>query len=338
MELYHGSGHFRKTRKSSCSLIALEKYLSYTKIVTDVIDTAEADIKSLKVQGATNVALKVLDTLSEVMHNNPDTSCYELTKIGERLAYARPTEPLAQNAVRYVSLGCTSEALNRIEEYREYVAAGKKTIPALGAPLLADGGVYLTLCHSSTTVNMFTNARSKGAYFSVYVAETRPRFQGRTTAKELLAAGFSDVTMVVDDVAVSLIEGRIGKIDAVFIGADLVNDKGFVNKIGSLAVSAAAKRKHIPVYVLTTLLKYDPKPFSPALIETRSTDEIWAEAPANLKFYAPAFDYVPYLSNIKVICEDGVIAGKQVLAATKKRYPFIFDKGHDKHLYYGKSV
>src|SRR3989338_5266449 len=108
---------------------------------------AVQDIKSLKIQGATNVALKVLDTLAGVVHENPDTSCYELTKLGEQLAYARPTEPLAQNAVRFVRAGCTTEAKDRIEQYREFIEQGKRTIPAQGVPLLTDGGVYLTLCH-----------------------------------------------------------------------------------------------------------------------------------------------------------------------------------------------
>lgn len=304
----------------------------------DLVDQVTADIKDLKIQGATSVALAVLDTLSRAIGQQPDISCYELTKLGEQLAYARPTEPLAQNAVRYVSLGCTSEVKDRILQYNTFITDGKRSIPKHGTQLLVDGGVYLTLCHSSTTVRLFEAARAKGAYFSLYVAETRPRFQGRITAAELLKAGFDDVTMTVDDVAVSLIEGRVGKIDAVFIGADLINDKGFVNKIGSLAITTAAKRKHIPVYVLTTLLKYDPKDFSPAMIETRSSEEIWKEAPDNLKFYSPAFDYVPYMSNVHIICEDGVIPGKQVKAVTNKRYPFIFDKGYDTYLHYGKSV
>lgn len=304
----------------------------------DLIDQVEMDIKSLKIQGATNVALAVLDTLSQTIGKHPDISCYELTKLGQRLAYARPTEPLAQNAVRYVSFGCTSEVLAHIEQYKAFITDGKRSIPQHGTPLLTDGGVYLTLCHSSTTVRLFEEARAKGIYFSLYVAETRPRLQGRITATELLEAGFDDITMTVDDVAISLIEGRVGKIDAVFIGADLINDKGFVNKVGSLAVTSAAKRKHIPVYVLTTLLKYDPKPFSPAMIETRNSEEIWKDPPAKLKFYSPAFDYVPYMSNVRVICEDGVISRRQVKTLTNKRYPFIFDTGYDEYLHYGKSV
>jgi len=306
--------------------------------MTNPVRTVVDDIAALRIQGATNVALSVLDSLGALLSSRPDISYYELAKTGHRLAYARPTEPLAQNAVRYVTEGDLTTAINRIVKYKSFITAGKRSIPGNGTAALVDGGSYLTLCHSSTTVNLFTEARKHGVYFSLYVAETRPRMQGRITAKELLEAGFDDVTMIIDDVAVSLIEGRRGKIDAVFIGADLLTSKGFVNKVGSLALAAAAKRKRIPVYVITTLLKYDPNPFSAAMIETRSSDEIWENAPEGLQFYAPAFDYVPFAPNVYVICEEGIIPGKKVKTAAGKRYPFIFDSNTKGTMYYGKSV
>ncbi len=288
-----------------------------------LVDHVVADIRALKIQGATNIALTILETLEKLIIEIPDMPAKSLFDIGTTLAYARPTEPLSQNAIRYIFSDFDTSVARKIEEYRTYIEKSKKEIPVIGKQLLVDGGVYLTLCHSGTTVALFKEARSSGAYFSVYVAETRPRFQGRVTATELLDFGFDDVTMIVDDVAIALLEGRRGKIDAVFIGADLLTDTGFVNKIGSLALTAAAHRNHIPVYSLTTLLKYDPRPFDLSFIETRSAEEIWKDAPQKLQFYAPAFDYVPYFPNVHVVCEAGIIKGKQVQSAVNKRYPFI---------------
>lgn len=285
----------------------------YNKSIMPTVDQIESDIKSLKIQGATNVALAVLDTLEK----NPDK------EVGMRLAYARPTEPLAQNAVRYIFSG--ENVTDRITEYKRYITDAKQRIPEHGKNLLVDGGSYLTICHSQTTIDLFGKARAMGAMFSMYVAETRPLYQGRLTANDLLKAGFEDVTMVIDDVAVSLIEGRKGKIDAVFVGADLLSDTGFVNKVGTLAVIAAATRKHIPAYCLTTLLKYDPRPYDPTVIETRSQDEIWKDAPKKLNFYAPAFDYVPYTENVRLVTEVGILPGDQVGAAVNKHYPFIMN-------------
>lgn len=289
------------------------------------IDQTVSEIQSLTLQGATNVAIAVLDFLTDAVSANPTISPAELKAMGTRLAYARPTEPLAQNALRYIFTNSSTPIAERINEYKTFIDQAKQTVTANGAPLLVDGGVYLTLCHSSTTVRLFQEARANGAYFSLYIAETRPRYQGRITATELLNLGFDDVTMIIDDVAVSLIEGRKGKIDAVFIGADLLSEKGFVNKVGSLAVSAAAQRHDIPVYTLTTLLKFDPRPFHPTMIETRSSDEIWKEAPETLQFYTPAFDYVPYYDNVQLVCETGVITGHDLREAVQKKYPFVLE-------------
>lgn len=280
------------------------------------VDQVETDIKSLKIQGATNVALAVLDVLEK--------TTTDVEVVGKRLAYARPTEPLAQNALRYILHDKNAPIKQRVQEYRQFIADAKTKIVENGKKLLVDGGSYLTICHSSTAIALFAEARAKGAYFSIFVAETRPLFQGRITAVELVKAGFDDVTIVIDDVAVSLIEGRKGKIDAVFLGADLLADAGFVNKVGSLAVAAAAERKGIPVYSLTTLLKFNPWPYHPSIIETRTPEEIWRDAPKGLQFYTPAFDYVPYYPNVRIISEVGIIAGGQVKETAQKLYPFIY--------------
>lgn len=270
------------------------------------IDDIESDIRNLKIQGATNVALAVLD----VLEKNPDK------EIGLRLANARPTEPLAQNAIRYIFSG--PDTLKRIHQYKTFIHKAKISIPENGASLLVNGGTYLTLCHSQTTIDLFHKARKNGAFFSLFVAETRPLYQGRITATELINLGFDDVTMVTDNVAFALLENK--KFDAVFLGSDLLTETGFVNKVGSLAAATIANLRTTPVYCVSTLLKFDPKPF---IIEQRNPDEIWEHSPKSLKFYAPAFDYIPYYPNVQIICEEGVIEGKNVNLAVMKHYSFI---------------
>lgn len=124
----------------------------------DTIEKIESDIKSLKIQGATNVALAVLDALEKTIVDTPSISPDTLKKIGARLAYARPTEPLAQNALRYIFFN--GDISPNIGQYRTFIDAAKLSIPANGEHLLVDGGVYLTLCHSSTTVSLFKQARA----------------------------------------------------------------------------------------------------------------------------------------------------------------------------------
>lgn len=289
------------------------------------IERIEKDIKSLTIQGATNIALSVLEGI-KIAAQNKVKSWEQLYAIGEKLAYARPTEPLAQNALRFLfaQKGKPPDYyIERIHEYISLVADAKEKMAGNGASFVQNGGVYLTHCHSSTVVSMFEKARKIGRRFSVFTTETRPRFQGRKTAQELLEAGIEDVTLIIDDVAESLLEGRAKTINAVFIGADLLSEDGFVNKVGSLGISFAAQRRRIPFYCLSVLLKYDPRPYSPSVIEQRGSDEIWPDAPANLSFYSPAFDFVPYKTGVKIICEEGLVNSKDISKKACSLYSFL---------------
>lgn len=294
----------------------------------DKIDQLEKDIISLKIQGATDIALSVLGGIvitSEQIPQDRKAGEY-LESIGKRLAYARPTEPLAQNAVRYIFQNKNQPIkyyLAKIEEYKELIEDAKKMMAEEGVKLIQTGGTYLTHCHSSTVVSMFIEVHKQGKRFSVITTETRPKYQGRITARELLEAGIEDVTLIIDDAAETILEGRLKEIDAVFIGADLLSQNGFVNKIGSLGIAYTAKRRNIPLYSMSVLLKYDPRPFSYEMIEIRGKEEVWEDAPANLKIYSPAFDFVPYDTGVKIVSEKGVIYGEEISAVALSTYPFL---------------
>lgn len=293
----------------------------------DRVDQLVHNIQSLTIQGATAVAQAVLEellvTLKQTSH---DTNTHEqLLNVGKRLAYARPTEPLAQNALRFIFTSRTTrdEYRKRIKEYQRLITDAEQYIVDVGSRLLINGGKYLTHCHSSTVVSIFKNALQNGQRCSIIATETRPRYQGRTTAQELFDAGFDDVTMIIDGVAVPVLEGAKGPIDAVFIGADLLSSRGFVNKVGSLAIARACERGKIPLYCFSSLLKYDPRPFSYAFIEERSSQEIWPDAPNNLNFFAPAFDYIPYSQFTHIVCEAGILTDKTVAYTASSQYPFL---------------
>lgn len=283
------------------------------------------DIKNLKIQGATNVALAVLEALEKETSDTPDMTVDALRELGETLAYARPTEPLAQNALRYIFADAPKLPAIRakIATYRNFISDAKTKIAKYGGAMLTDGSTYLTHCHASTVTNTFLAAHRAGKNVNIIATETRPLFQGRITVKELLAGGMTNVTMIVDSAAAAVISDTKRDIQGVLIGADLLTETGLVNKIGSLAIILAARSRNIPVYCFSTLLKYDPRPFDPSLIETRDPKEIWAEAPADLTLYDPAFDYTPYLSDVTVVTEAGMIKGSEVKETALSNYPFI---------------
>lgn len=296
----------------------------------DKVDFLEKKIEELTIQGATNIALATLEGIVIASKNSKTGDKKEFFKyllsVARRLAYARPTEPLAQNAVRFIFAKKNQTVeyyLSRVDEYKTLISGAKKKMAEYGRQLIQNGGAYLTHCHSSTVTSMFRQAFRQGKRFSVFATETRPKFQGRITAKELLEEGLEDVTLIIDDVAISLLEGRLKHIDAVFIGADLLSQKGFVNKVGSLGIAYAAKWANVPFYCLSILLKYDPRLFSPEMIEIRGSEEIWQNPPKGLKIYTPAFDFIPYDTGVKIVSEGGVMGGGKVANFTQSQYPFL---------------
>ena len=273
------------------------------------IDSLENDIKNLKIQGATNIALKVLEGLEiaydQLKKNKNLIPRIYLIEQCLRLAFIRPTEPLAQNAVRYIFQKKDSlphDYINLAQNYKKMISEAKFKMGQFGADLIKNGGVYLTHCHSSTVTNMFIDAKKQGKNFRVFVTETRPMYQGRITVKELLEAQINNV---------------------IFIGADLLSQNGFINKVGSLGISYCAKENQIPVYAMSILLKYDPRIYTDNLIESRQSSEIWPDAPEKLKFYTPAFDYIPYFDNISLITEAGLIKCPDVKSKALKLYSFL---------------
>lgn len=296
----------------------------------DKIEQLKKDIRTLKIQGATNVALSTLEGIKEAANflgteNKPEIF-KSLKSTAETLAYARPTEPLAQNAVRYV-FDTDGEPpgyyLQKAEDYKKLIDDAKTKMALQASSLIRNGGHYITHCHSSTVVTMFKEAWNSGKRFSVYTTETRPLYQGRITATELVAAGLSDITFIIDDAVSTLIEDTNQKIDGIFIGADLLSKEGFVNKIGSLSITHAAQKHYVPVYTISILLKYDPREMNQSLIERRNSNEIWPDAPAGIKFLTQAFDYIPYTSGVNIICEEGILNGNQLLDKVTELYPFI---------------
>lgn len=292
----------------------------------DAAQTILADITSLKIQGATNVALAVLDALAVTMTEEPDLPPDRLKELGTKLAYARPTEPLAQNALRYIFADTPKNAAAlkaKIATYTSYIHDATKKIADYGNSIVASDATYLTHCHATTVTNIFLEAKKSGKNVNMIATETRPRYQGRLTVKELLDGGITNVTMIVDSAAASILAYTKRKIAGVFVGADLLTDTGLVNKIGTHAILLAAREYHIPVYCISTLLKYDPRPFSPDLIETRDPKEVWVEAPANLSIFSPAFDFTPYFDGVTIMTEAGMIKGSEVKETALNNYPFI---------------
>jgi ribose 1,5-bisphosphate isomerase len=308
------------------------------------INKIEDDIKSITIQGATNVALATLlgmRVLAQNYEGEEDAFRKDVEKIGTGLADARENEPLARNAVRYVlkeletndstyvqSLSKT--VIQACDAYESIIHTAKEEMIKFGAEVLKKEDVILTHCHSSSATSILKNVvklrEIEGKETKVISTETRPLYQGRKTAKDLSKAGIN-VTQIVDSAAASfIIEDSYEKVGAVVVGCDeLLKDGSFINKVGTYSIALSATIDKDEFYVATTLLKLDPaRKVKKAEIEQREAKEVWKDAPKGLRIINPAFDHVKADFVTGYITEAGVLEKKDIVPSAKKMYPWIF--------------
>lgn len=258
----------------------------------------------------------------------------EIAEAKRILFGARETEPFMRNAVRYVEWRVREAEWETIDELHDLIERvsddllnifkkARGTIAEIGSKRISSGYRILTHCHSSAVNAVFKLAKEQGTDFEVIVTETRPVYQGRMTAKELLEAGIK-ATMIVD----SAIRSFVKQVDLAVVGADAVTSEGnVINKIGTSLVALAAHEARVPFYVVTELLKFDPQTIHGdyEAIEERSRAEVWPDAPTGLTIRNPAFDVTrrDYIHGI--VCEEGVISPHSTLEAVRRRYPWILE-------------
>ncbi|MBI2029338.1 translation initiation factor eIF-2B [Candidatus Gottesmanbacteria bacterium] len=293
---------------------------------TDIANTVKS-IKNLTIQGATNVAKEAVLALGRYSSDGK-WSYHDLEKSGMHLALARRTEPLARNAMYWLLNEAKNNSGKSLLPIAQNLVASltiaKEKIVENGISLIKNNSTILTHCHSSTVTGILIGAHSEGIKFKVYLTETRPRYQGQITARELTSHGISSI-MITDSEAVFMISKEDNlDIDLILLGADAIErDGSALNKVGSYGISLSARGAKVPLYVTATILKYAPRAIE---IEEREGEEIWASKPDRLKIYNPAFDKIPPENITAFITEYGLIKPQNITLTAKKYSPWIFAK------------
>ncbi|MBU0461445.1 MAG: hypothetical protein KJ574_02555 [Nanoarchaeota archaeon] len=301
----------------------------FNKVVTD--------IKSLKIQGAKNVAIEATKSLKYILDiSNSLTKQALIKNLNEarKLLFAtRPTEPGMRNSVSFalsrIDQLPTKEAIIRdveqnINQALDYFDEAEKRIVEIGKKKIRDDSIICTHCHSSTVIKILIQAHKEGKRFEVHNTETRPFFQGRITAKELSDQGIKVVHYV--DAAVRM---SLKKADLFLIGADAITSEGkVINKIGSELFAEVANKYGVPVYSCAHAWKLDPKTawgFEEE-IEMRQAKEIWAKPPKNVKIYNYAFEQVSPAMISGIISELGIYQPLTFIEEVRRAYPWMFNR------------
>jgi translation initiation factor eIF-2B subunit delta len=135
----------------------------------------------------------------------------------------------------------------------------------------------ITVSRSGTVLNILKLWKSINKNLRVVVCESRPMYEGRLLAEDLLKIGLK--VEVITDSAMSL---YVPKVDAAIIGADSVLKNGnVINKTGSKSLALLCKECKKPFYVVATQSKFsNRKIFKP---KKEDPDEIWTKKHNNLK-------------------------------------------------------
>lgn len=301
------------------------------------------EIKSIKIQGATGVAMamaKALKARAKEIKDCPRSEFIEkINQAGKYLLSARLTEPMADNVVEFIIFQLRKNKSADINELKktlfdavdyffDLVEKNEMKIIQYGERLIKFGDKIFTHCHSSTVIKILRAGHANKKRFDVFQTETRPLYQGHLTAKDLLKCGIKD-TLIVDAAApylISKVSGEKFQIDKIIIGCDAISRNGScVNKVGSFSIALSAYLNHIPLYVATQALKIneDAKNAAAIRIEQRPAREVWANAPRELKIYNPAFDKVPSELITGYICEFGIVKPTDLFEKIRASYGWL---------------
>src|SRR3989338_1345726 len=290
------------------------------------------DIKTLKIQGATNIALAGSKALNLVAQNSQQKTkkdfLKEINNAQFLLVNARVTEPKIKNSLKYILLKLRSrtvpELKEQIKQKSEYVlkhlTESKDYIGHIGSLKIKNNMIIFTHCHSSTVIKILKYAKTKHRRFYVHNTESRPLYQGRITAKEQAKAKIP-IQLYVDSAAIEALKNA----DIMLIGADAITANGdIVNKIGSRLFAETAERYNVKIYACTDSWSYDPETkHHKEKIEQRDPSEVWKHPPKHVKIINPAFEVIPAKLVDGIISELGFYKPEHFLHKVKRNYPWL---------------
>ncbi|MFQ6086025.1 MAG: ribose 1,5-bisphosphate isomerase, partial [Candidatus Bathyarchaeia archaeon] len=246
----------------------------------------------------------------------PNALRYVLYRARERYAEGASTERIKESVASAVG------------DFIESSLIAVKKIGEIGAGRIVDDDVILTHCNSQAAIAILRHAHRGGKSISVFVSETRPRYQGRYTAEVLSKDGIP-VSLIVDSAA----RYFMPKVDKVVIGADAVAANGaVVNKVGTSMIALAAHETRVNVMVGAETYKFSPRTFLGELIEIeeRPTQEVapaeWLSKNPGVSIRNPAFDVTPPEYIDSIVTEAGVVSPHSILFLVKDRFGWAYGK------------
>jgi len=285
-------------------------------LVQEIREDSSSGASQLTIKAA-NVFLKLGERL---------VSLRDVKRVARSLAEARPSMPSIANMAYRIS-GLVEEQVSKgtsaaeaiknavriaLNEYQNAL----RTVIQNAADEIRRYESILVHSYSSTVAA----AIEKHKGLRIYITESRPGYEGRRLAEELIEREH-EVTLIVDAAASYVIDRDL--VDAVILGCDAVLDDGSIaNKVGSKMIALAARDSGIPVNVVTDLWKASVYGFS---FEEHPPEEIYVGR-VGVPALNPYFEIVPYRLISLFITEKGLLKPQELVEELRILWGHVISK------------
>ena len=282
--------------------------------------------------GSGSVARTLLDDLERwsLTDRSPDARTLRAALLAwlREAQAAQPSMALVhQFAARALAIADTSVARGDVPEdlrrnlvascdaEREDLARAITDAAKVAAQLVPEREPWIaTLSASEGVLAAMRELAKDGRKVRALVAESRPLYEGRDTARALVAAGIEP--WLVTDAALSML---VSQASAVWIGADAVTDVGVLNKAGSYTLALAAREHGVPVWSIATRRKFLPAATESLRIREMPPAEVWDAPAPGVRPRNVYFEMVPLALLRGVVVEDSVLGLTECAVAAKDR-------------------
>ncbi len=272
--------------------------------------------------GATQLASRSISLVKgasrTVQCDTPYEYLREIADLCVLLASSRPTMGVIANSTallfhrilqRWKGLSLAELRQASAQEARELLSqmassAGEASRQAFR--VVKRGKTVATHSYSSTVLDALRGSRSKGV--KVIASESRPLYEGRRTATQLLEANIP-VTLVTD----ASLPYHLKDADLVMVGADTIFSDGWLaNKIGTYPLALAAREAEIPFYVVSESLKLSFRSHRDAHLEEMGADELGDLSKLRgVQARNVYFDLTPPKLITSIVTEDGRLTARK---------------------------
>ena len=282
--------------------------------------------------GSGGVARTLLDDLERwsLTDRSPDARALRAALLAwlREAQAAQPSMALVhQFAARALAIADTSVARGDVPEdlrrnlvascdaEREDLSRAITDAAKVAAQLVTEREPWIaTLSASEGVLAAMRELAKHGRKVRALVAESRPLYEGRDTARALVAAGIEP--WLVTDAALSML---VSQASAVWIGADAVTDVGVLNKAGSYTLALAAREHGVPVWSIATRRKFLPAATESLRIREMPPAEVWDAPAPGVRPRNVYFEMVPLALLRGVVVEDSVLGLTECAVAAKDR-------------------